>query len=67
MLVFTGMNYENRTSLYEEAVKSLKKFKGDNSNESTIVRSKMKLEPTIIVAIEEAMLAEGCVKAKQIC
>ena len=25
----------------------------------------MKLEPTIIVANEEAMLAEGCVKAKQ--
>ena len=43
MLVLTGMNYENRTSLFEEAVKSLKKFKGGISNESTIVRSDMKL------------------------
>ena len=65
LLVLTGMNYENRTSLYEEAVKSLKKFKGDSSIGSTIVRSEMKLEPTIIVANEEAMLAEGCVKAKK--
>ena len=65
LLVLTGMNYENRTSLYEEAVKSLKKFKGDTSIGSTIVRSEMKLEPTIIVANEEAMLAEGCVKAKK--
>ena len=65
MLVLTGMNYENRTSLYEKAVKSLKKFKGDSSIGSTIVRSDMKLEPTIIVANEEAMLADGCVKAKQ--
>ena len=65
LLVLTGMNYENRTSLYEEAVKSLKKFKGDNSIGSTIVRSEMKLEPTIIVANKEAMVAEGCVKAKQ--
>ena len=29
------------------------------------MRSDIKLEPTIIVANEEAMLAEGCVKAKQ--
>ena len=65
LLVLTGMNYENRTSLYEEAVKSLKKFKGAISIESKIVRSETKLETTIIVANEEAMLAEGCVKAKQ--
>ena len=59
------MNYENRTLLYEEAVKSLKNFKGDISIGSTSVRSEMKLEPAIIVANEEAMLAEGCNKAKQ--
>ena len=59
------MNHENRTSLYEEAVKSLKKFKGDISIGSTIMRSEMKLEPTIIVANEETMLAGGCVKAMQ--
>ena len=65
LLVLTGMNYENRTSLYEEAVKPLKKFKGAISIESKIVRSETKLETTVIVANEEAMLAEGCVKAKQ--
>ena len=65
LLVLTCINYENRTSLYEEAVKSLKKFKCDSSIGSTTVRSKMKLEPTIIVATEDAMLADDSVKAKQ--
>ena len=60
MLVFTGMNYEYRTSLYGETVKLLKKFKGDIG--SKVVRSDMKLEPTHIVANDEAMLADGCVK-----
>ena len=65
LFVLTGMNYENKKSLYEEAVKSFKKFKGDNSNGSTTVRSEMKVEPAIIVANEEAMLADDCVNAKQ--
>ena len=51
--------------MYEEAIKLLKKFKGDMSIGSTSVRSEMKLEPTIIVANEEAMFAEGCVNAEQ--
>ena len=29
LLVLTGMNYENKSTLYEEAKASLKKFKGD--------------------------------------
>ena len=29
LLVLAGMNFENKTSLYEEAKASLKKFKGD--------------------------------------
>ena len=29
MLVLTGMNYGNKATLYEEAKKSLQKFKGD--------------------------------------
>ena len=28
MLVLTGMNYDNKDTLYEEAKRSLKKFKG---------------------------------------
>ena len=64
LLVLTGMNVENRTSLYEEAVKSLRKFKGDISIGSTRVRSEMKVEPTLIVANEEAMLAEGCKQSR---
>ncbi|MCG7877704.1 MAG: hypothetical protein N0C90_15405 [Candidatus Thiodiazotropha endolucinida] len=35
LLVLTGMNYDNKTTLYEEAKKSLKKFKGSDSEFST--------------------------------
>lgn len=33
LLVLTGMNYENRDTLYEEAKTSLKKFKGTRVSE----------------------------------
>ena len=33
LLVLTGMNYEQKSTLYEEAKSSLKKFKGDNGGQ----------------------------------
>ena len=54
MLVLTGMNYDNKLTLYEEAKKSLKKFKGDicsdsNSTSSTTTcTSSIKLEPAFL-------------------
>ena len=51
--------------MYNEAVKARKKFKCDISIEITIVMSDMKIEPIFFIANEEAMLASGCIKAKQ--
>ena len=33
LLVLTGMNYEQKFTLYEEAMSSLKKFKGDDGGQ----------------------------------
>ena len=62
MLVFTGMNYANKATLYEEAKKSLKKCKGDITEESASLSSSVKLEPTFLAENEEALLAAGYVK-----
>ena len=57
-----GINYEDRSSLYEQAVKSLKKFKGD------LEVSKgpycVKLEPAYLAGNKNALLAAGFVKPK---
>ena len=44
ILVLTGMNYDNKKTLYTEAKKSLKKFKGDTESSSTSSAT-IKLEP----------------------
>lgn len=62
MLVLTGMNYENKNTLYEEAKKSLKKFKGDSSSSSS--NAAIKVEPTFLSDHEEALLASGYSKGR---
>ena len=57
------MNYDNKKTLYEEAKKSLKKFKGDSVSNSS--SGAFKLEPTFLAENEEALLAAGYVKGKQ--
>ena len=56
------MNYENKSTLYEEAKASLKKFKGDESVQEE--KSRIKLEPAYPAENEEALLAAGYVKSK---
>ena len=60
LLILAGINYEDRSSLYEQAVKSLKKFKGD------LEVSKgpycVKLEPAYLAGNKNALLAAGFVK-----
>ena len=63
LLVLTGMNYDNKKTLYEEAQKSLKKFKGDRESNSS--SGAFKLEPTFLAENEEALLAAGYVKGKR--
>lgn len=55
------MNYDNKGTLYEEAKKSLKKFKGGDSSSSAAI----KLEPTFITENEEAFLAAGYGRGKR--
>ncbi|CAG2239162.1 unnamed protein product [Mytilus edulis] len=61
MLVLTGMNYENKMTLYEEAKRSLKKFKGEGGQVKGVAQS-IKLEPTFLAENEEALWAAGYVK-----
>ena len=65
MLVLTEMNYANKATLYEEAKKSLQKFKGDITEGSASLNSHVKLEPTLLVENEEALLAAGYVRKFQ--
>ena len=58
LLVLTGMNYDNKETLYEEAKKSLKKFK-DSDSESCNSGSSIKMEPAFLAANEEALFAAG--------
>jgi hypothetical protein len=55
------MNYDNKTTLYEEAKKSLKKFKG-NDTESSSIQTSIKLEQAFLAAKEEALLAMGYIQ-----
>ena len=56
LLVLIGMNYENKTTLYEEEKKSLKKFKGSDGKPSTS-GSSIKIEPAFLAANEEVLLS----------
>ena len=62
LLVLTGMNYEKKLTLYEEAKASLKKFKGDESVQKD--KSSIELEPAYLAENEEALLAAGYVRSK---
>jgi len=55
LLVLTGMNYEQKETLYEEAKKSLKKFKGGK----TVPDGGVRLEPAYFTSGEESVLAAG--------
>ena len=64
LLVLTGMDYSNKVTLYEEAKKSLKKFKADfaEGSSSPGSGSGIKLESSFLADNEEALLAAGYVK-----
>ena len=59
LLVLTGMNYGNKATIYEEAKKSLQKFKGDITEGQRGSSSAIKLEPAYLAENEEAVLAAG--------
>ena len=53
------MNYEHKETLYEDAKKSLQKFKGDITDGHRSSSSAIKLEPAFIAENEEALLTAG--------
>ena len=62
MLVLTGMNYAEKNTLYEQAKKSLKKFKGDQAEYKLYTgTAAMKLDATYLAANEDVLLAAGYV------
>ena len=60
VLVLTGMNFDNKASLYEEAKASLKMFKGDDCRVNE--KLSIKLEPAYLAENEDVLLAAGYVK-----
>ena len=61
-LVLTGMNNENKPTLYDEAKRSLKKFFGEGGHMKSELNQSIKLEPAFFAGNEEALWAAGYVK-----
>jgi hypothetical protein len=65
MLVLTGMDFSQKATLYDQAKKSLRKFKGElGGGESSTSGggAAIKLEPAFLAENEEALWAAGYVK-----
>ena len=62
LLVLTGMSFDNKRYLYEEAKSSLKKFKGDDVHPRGNENVSIKLEPAYLAEHEDILLAAGYVK-----
>ena len=59
----TGMDYIKKLTLYDQAKKSLKKFKGGPSGEnSPSSGAAIKLEPAFLAEHEEALYSAGYVR-----
>ena len=59
MLVLTGMDYLQKDELYDQAKKSLLKFKGKQGGGAENENLGIKLEPTLIADHDEAFVATG--------
>ena len=59
LLVLTGMDYNNRDWLYDQAKKSLRKFKGDQVKPISKNSETIKFDPTFLSQHEEALAAAG--------
>lgn len=59
LLVLTGMDYSMKATLYDQAKKSLKKFKGDQAVGGDSKNIAIKLEPAYLAEHEEALMAAG--------
>ena len=62
LLVLTGMNFDHKRCLNEEAKSSLKEFKGDDVHPRGNENVSIKLEPAYLAEHEDILLAAGYVK-----
>ena len=67
LLVLTGMDYTKKGELYEQAQKSLQKFKGDQAHAGASASENIaiKLEPVFLAENEEALLSAGYQKVRR--
>jgi hypothetical protein len=67
LLVLTGMDYAMKDELYDQAKKSLLKFKGEQGTgcDSGVVDTAIKLEPAFLAQHEEALVAAGYVRSQR--
>ena len=61
MLILSGLNFEKKDDLFDQAKKSLKKFKGELASNDDIVgaTATLKLEPTFVASQEEALVTDN--------
>ena len=59
LLVLTGMDYSQKETLYDQAKKSLKKFKGKEAGCRETQNPAIKIEPAFIAENEDAFVAAG--------
>ena len=64
LLVLTGLNYRNKGALYEEAIASLKTFKGDINEQSSCFKPRVQAEPAISEKCENVLLVAGVVEKR---
>ena len=57
LLVLTGMDYNNRDQLYDQAKQSLRKFKGDQVNPISKNSETIKFDPTFLSQHKETLAA----------
>ena len=62
MLVLTGMDFNKKETLFDQAKASLKKLLGDSSTSTKSSQPAVKLEPSFLAENEEALLAAGYVR-----
>ena len=61
MIVLTGMDYSKKVTSYEQAKKSLYKFKGDQVSSKSSIDKSFKLDPTYLIENEDVLLTVGFV------
>ena len=66
MIVLTGMNYDEANTLYEQAKKSLKKYKGDQVATKNTINTVTKLDAAYLAENEEVLLAAGYIRKPSI-